>query len=124
MLHKQSASIAALHAVGRILAGAAVASVLVACQAPGPVRPAQPVPLELISTGKLTVPDTCSADGSVIVAFTVYESGQTGDIQPAAGPACLQQALTAWVSSFRYSPQSARIPASIEWLLVEAKKGS
>lgn len=72
----------------------------------------------------MNVPDSCRADGSVIVAFTVYENGQTGDIRPAAGPTCLQQVLTAWVASFRYSAQTSQVPTSIEWLLVEAKKGS
>lgn len=124
MLVKQSVSIPAVRAPARTLAGAVMVGVLAACQAPGPTKPTPPARLELIRSGTLTVPDACSANGSVIVAFTVYEGGQTGDIQPAAAPACLQQALTAWVASFRYSPQSARIPTSIEWLLVEAKKGS
>lgn len=124
MLLKQPVSTSALRAPARILAGVAMVSALVACQAPGPTKPTPPARLELIRSGTLTVPDACSANGSVIVAFTVYEGGQTGDIQPAAAPSCLQQALTAWVASFRYSPQSARVPTSIEWLLVEAKKGS
>ena len=128
MLVKQSVSIPAVRAPARTLAGAVVGAVMVgvlaACHAPGPTKPTPPARLELIRSGTLTVPDACSANGSVIVAFTVYEGGQTGDIQPAAAPACLQQALTAWVASFRYSPQSARVPTSIEWLLVEAKKGS
>lgn len=124
MLLKQPVSIPVLHLRVRVLAAAVMISAMTACHAPGPIRPVQPPPLELIGSDKLTVPEACNANGSVIVAFTVNESGQTGDIQPIAGPACLQQALTAWVASFRYTPQSARIPSSIEWLLVEAKRGS
>ena len=46
------------------------------------------------------------------------------EFRPADAPECLQQALTAWVSSFRYSPVGEPTQASIEWLLVQAKKGS
>lgn len=85
---------------------------------------APPEPLRLLGAEPLNVPDSCKPQGSVIVAFTVSRSGQTSDIQPAAAPACMQQALTAWVASFRYSPLAADMPATVEWLLVEAKKGS
>ncbi|HEY4367188.1 MAG TPA: hypothetical protein VGN07_08105 [Steroidobacteraceae bacterium] len=78
----------------------------------------------MIRSGELTVPTACEASGSVVVDYTVYEDGQTGNIKVPAVPGCLQQALTQWVASFRYSPQSSQVPASIEWLLVEARKGS
>lgn len=58
------------------------------------------------------------------MAFTVNPNGLTSQIQPAAAPACLQQALTAWVASFRYSPPATQIATSVEWLLVEAQRGS
>jgi len=80
--------------------------------------------LELIRSGALEVPDACRAPGSVIVDFTVLENGQTSGISPAAAPPCLQQALTAWVASFRYAPVAAQTRTSVEWLLVEAKRGS
>lgn len=99
--------------------------VVAACHAPPAVRPAPPAsPLQLLGSEPLQVPATCRAQGSVFVAFTVERNGTTRDIQPAAAPACLQQALTAWVASFRYSPQTGQVPASIEWLQVEARKGS
>ena len=98
---------------------------LSACQTPRPLEPAAPAaPLRLIGSDPLTLPESCRASGSVIIDFTVLESGQTDNIRPADAPACVQEALTAWVASFRYAPVSQRAPASVEWLLVEAKKGS
>ena len=87
----------------------------------GPVAPA---PLQMIRSSELTLPPACESSGSVVVVYTVYEDGQTGDIDVPAAPKCVQQALTQWVASFRYSPQATQVPATIEWLLVEARKGS
>ncbi|HWK75230.1 MAG TPA: hypothetical protein VNQ81_13220 [Povalibacter sp.] len=102
-----------------------VLGVVAACHAPPEVRPAPPAsPLQLLGSDPLQVPETCRAEGSVFVAFTVERNGTTRDIQPAAAPACLQQALTAWVASFRYSSQTGQVPAGIEWLQVEARQGT
>jgi hypothetical protein len=72
----------------------------------------------------LVLPDACRAVGSVTVDFTVLRNGETDNIRPAAAPECVRQALTAWVSSFRYAPVSVATTATVEWLLVEARKGS
>jgi len=102
-----------------------VLGVVAACHAPPEVRPALPAsPLQLLGSEPLQVPENCQAVGSVFVAFTVERNGTTRDIQPAAAPPCLQQALTAWVASFRYSSQAGQVPASIEWLQVEGRKGT
>ena len=96
-----------------------------ACQSRGPIQPAVPgAELRLIESRALDLPDSCRASGSVVVDFTVLASGQTDDIRPAAAPECVQQALTAWVASFRYAPVGQSTPAAVEWLLVEARKGS
>jgi hypothetical protein len=39
-------------------------------------------------------------------------------------PECVREALTVWVSSFRYLPPAADIPTGVEWLLVSARRGS
>ncbi len=102
----------------------AVAVALAACQSV-PEKSAFPQSdLKLIRSAPLQLPATCTATSSIAVDFTVLESGQTDNIRPAGGPECLQQALTAWVASFRYAPVTAEVPATVEWLLVEAKKGS
>lgn len=99
--------------------------VVAACHAPPEVRSAPPAsPLQLLGSQPLQVPESCRTEGSVFVAFTVERNGTTRDIQPASAPACLQEALTAWVASFRYSPQTGQVPTAIEWLQVQARKGS
>ena len=107
-----------------LLATSLFALSLTACQSV-PERSATPAaPLQLLRSAPLNLPATCAADSSIVVDFTVLESGQTDEIRPAGGPECLQQALTAWVASFRYAPVEGRTPHSVEWLLVEARKGS
>ncbi|HEY6644237.1 hypothetical protein [Povalibacter sp.] len=98
---------------------------LSACQTSQRLQPeVPPSPLRLLESRALELPDSCQPQGSVVVDFIVLASGQTDAIRPAAAPECVQQALTAWVASFRYSPIGATFPATVEWLLVEAKKGS
>ncbi|HEY5808725.1 MAG TPA: hypothetical protein VIT67_12185 [Povalibacter sp.] len=112
-----------LRYVTRGVAIALIAGGMSACQAP-PARVPAPSSLELIGAEAIEVPDTCKATGSVIVDFTVLQSGQTTSIAPVAGPECLQHALTAWVASFRYAPVTSETRTSVEWLMVEARKGS
>jgi hypothetical protein len=94
-----------------------------ACQTTPPLHPA-PSSLQLMESQSLVLPDACRPAGSVTVDFTVLRNGATDNIRPAAAPECVQQALTAWVSSFRYAPVSVATTATVEWLLVEARKGS
>ena len=96
---------------------------LSACQV-APVSTLPESSLRLLDSRAIELPKDCRASGSVVVDFTVLESGQTDDIRPGDAPACVQQALTAWVASFRYAPIGQRSPAAVEWLLVEASKGS
>ncbi len=100
-------------------------AVLSACQVSRPVDSTLPESsLRLLGSRAIALPQDCHASGSVVVDFTVLESGQTDDIRPGDAPECVQQALTAWVASFRYAPVAQRAPATVEWLLVEASKGS
>jgi hypothetical protein len=88
--------------------------------APVPVAPS----LTLLDARPLVLADDCEPNGSYFVEFKVLSNGSTGDVRPPAGPACVQQALTAWVSSFRYAPPAVETTAGVEWLMVAAKKGS
>jgi hypothetical protein len=108
----------------RLLIVSAVAIALAACQSLPSAGPPPSPPLQMVRSGELALPASCEASGSVVVAYTVYEDGQTGNIDVPAAPPCVQQALTQWVTSFKYSPQSTQVPATIEWLLVEGRKGS
>jgi hypothetical protein len=80
--------------------------------------------LQLLEAKPLVIADDCSASGSYFIGFTVLADGRTGRIRAPSAPACVQQALTAWVSSFRYSPPGAEVGSGIEWMLVSASKGS
>jgi len=104
-------------------AALAVLLMMSGCQTPSQ-RAAMPVPLELTSSSPLQLEAGCQPSGSVIVEFTVQPDGVTSGIRTAAAPDCLQAALTTWVASFRYAPPGSSIPASVEWLLVTARKGS
>lgn len=106
-----------------IVAGALAASS--GCQLAPTAKPdIAPPYLELIESEPLVLAEDCAAGGSFFVEFTVLKDGRTGNIQAPAGPACVQQALTAWVSSFRYSPIAGEFSAAVEWMLVTAQSGS
>ena len=55
---------------------------------------------------------------------SAFVTSETSGAKAPEGPACVQQALTAWVSSFRYSPPGRDTPAGVEWMLVTAPKGT
>jgi hypothetical protein len=103
------------------LVGAA-ALTLAGCQTT-PTAPPAPS-LQLIQSQPLVLAPDCQASGSFFVEFSVLSDGRTGRIQAPEGPTCVQQALTAWVSSFRYSPPGADTPAGVEWMMVTASKGT
>lgn len=103
-----------------VLALGAIA--LSACQTAPTTAPAKPA-LRLLQSQPLTVADDCAASGSYFVEFTVTSDGRTGDIQAPPGPACVQEALTAWVSSFRYEAPGQKIWSGVEWMMVTARKG-
>ena len=96
------------------------------CQtAPTVAPPALPEPeLQLLEARPLAVAEGCEASGSYFVEFTVLSDGRIGNIQAPPGPACMQQALTAWVSTFRYAPPGQQMPAGVEWMMVTARRGS
>ena len=100
-----------------------MAIAIAACET-APRRPPAAPPLQMIRSGQLVVPQDCAASGSVVVDYMVGEDGQTDDIHVPSAPACLQAALSEWVASFRYAPQQGEVPASIEWLVVEGKRGT
>jgi hypothetical protein len=105
----------------RCLALAAL-TLLAGCQ----LAPPAPVPasLQLMESQPLVLAPGCEADGSVSVQFTVRMDGTPGGLKLSPAPECVREALTAWVSSFRYLPPAADIPTGVEWLLVSARRGS
>jgi hypothetical protein len=96
---------------------------IAACQTTPPPRLAEPE-LKLIQTSPLVVPNDCIASGSFVVSYTVATTGRTAAISPPDAPSCIQDALTEWVASFRYEPPAKPTPASMEWMMVTAQRGS
>jgi hypothetical protein len=96
---------------------------LAGCQTTPTAPPPAPA-LQLIQSQPLVLAPDCQANGSFFVEFSVLSDGRTGRIQAPQGPSCVQQALTAWVSSFRYSPPGRDTPAGVEWMMVTASKGT
>ena len=105
----------------RCLAVAAL-TLLAGCQ----LTPPAPVPpsLQLMESQPLVLAPGCEASGSVLVEFTVRMDGTPDRLKLSPAPECVREALTAWVSSFRYLPPAADIPTGVEWLLVSARRGS
>jgi hypothetical protein len=99
------------------------AALLTACQSTPPA-PAVAPDLELLESSQLRLPAGCEAAGSFIVSFTVATTGRTDAIRAPGAPECVADALTAWVASFRYQPPARPTPASMEWMMVTARRGS
>ena len=108
---------------GRTLAILALA-VLAGCQLAPPAPQAPPSSLLLMESQPLALAPGCEASGSVFVEFMVRMDGTTDSLKVSQAPACVRDALTAWVSSFRYLPPTADTPTGVEWLLVSARRGS
>jgi hypothetical protein len=97
-------------------------TLLAGCQLapPAPIPPA----LQLMESQPLVLAPGCEASGSVSVEFTVRMDGTADALKLSPAPECVREALTAWVSSFRYLPPAADVPTGVEWLLVSARRGS
>jgi hypothetical protein len=97
---------------------------LVGCQVRPPAPSLPPPRLQLLGSAPFSLPATCNARGSYVVEFTVLEDGRTGAIKTPPGSSCVSEALSAWIASFRYTPQSEPVNTSVEWMLVSAERGS
>jgi hypothetical protein len=99
---------------------------LTGCRTAPPVQSsALPAPeLQLLEAQPLALAEGCEASGSYFVEFTVLSDGSTGNVRAPSGPPCVQQALTAWVGTFRYAPPGQQTPAGVEWMVVTGRRGS
>jgi hypothetical protein len=101
-----------------------VALAAAGCQLTPPAPQVEPPFLKLVESEPLALAPGCEATGSVFVEFTIRMDGSTDALQLSQAPECVREALTAWVSSFRYLPPTADTPTGVEWLLVSARRGS
>lgn len=109
----------------RVSASAATAALtLVGCQTPPSAPSVLPSALQLIAAEPMRLPAGCEAEGSYFVSFTVLEDGRTDAIRTPPGEACVTEALSAWVASFRYAPLARPVQSGVEWMLVPGKRGS
>jgi hypothetical protein len=97
-------------------------TLLAGCQ----LAPPAPVPptLQLMESQPLVLAPGCEASGSVSIEYTVRMDGTPNALKLSPAPECVREALTTWVSSFRYLPPAADVPTGVEWLLVSARRGS
>lgn len=105
-------------------AAVAVLALLAGCQLAPPAPQATPPALQLMESQDLVLAPGCVASGSVFVEFVVRMDGTPDSLKLSPAPECVSEALTAWVSSFRYLPPAADVPTGVEWLLVSARRGS
>jgi hypothetical protein len=102
----------------------ALIAVLAGCKVTPPAPQPAPPSLQLVASEPLVLGPGCEVSGSVFVEFTVRTDGSTDALKLPSAPACVREALAAWVSSFRYAPPAGEVPTGIEWLLVSARRGS
>lgn len=99
------------------------------CQATAPTTAVPPPPTQLLEAARFDLPADCSVTSgrTYRMSYTIGIDGRTGSlgaITPPDAPACLQAALSSWVSSFRYAPLSQAEAATTDWMLVTARRGS
>lgn len=112
---------------GSVVGLLAAATLLVLGGCASQPRPPSPpsAPLQLLSAGPLDLPADCEpADGRVYrTNFVVETDGRVTGVRPDSGDGCVQEALRTWVSTFRYAPLDAAMPAVLDWLAVTASRG-
>lgn len=99
-------------------------AVLAGCQLTSPAPDIAPSSLQLMESQPPALVPGCEASGSVFVEFMVRVDGTADALKVSAAPDCVREALSAWVSSFRYLPPPADTSAAVEWMLVSARRGS
>jgi hypothetical protein len=78
----------------------------------------------LLSAGDLALPPDCAPTPGVVyrTEYVVGEGGGVDHVARVEGPACLQAALTGWVSTFRYEPGTPTTHSIIDWMATVARK--
>jgi hypothetical protein len=112
---------------GRHIAVLAATLFTVAGCAPLTREPAAPPPppLHLLGAESLELPQGCEpVRGQVYrTNYVVQPDGRVTDTASGSGDGCVEEALRAWVSSFRYGPIDAELPVVIDWIAVTATRG-
>lgn len=111
--------------VWRIPALTALALTATGCVMAPPVT-APPSPVQLVSAGELNLPSECAVTSGAVyrTLFEVQPDGRVAAPRSAepGGDGCVQEALRAWVGTFRYAPIDAPTPVAFDWMAVTASR--
>jgi hypothetical protein len=110
-----------------VFAALAVAALLTtACTGPSAVTRLPAPDPQLLESGVLQLASDCRPrTGEVYRAeFDVQPDGRVGNIRTTGSTACANEALARWVASFRYNTRESPIGTAVDWMLVEAPRGS
>ena len=124
MLHRRSQNVLS----GKRIAVLAGALLVVAGCAPltRPTATPPPMPLHLLGAESLELPDGCEPEQGRVyrTRYVVQPDGRVTDSASGSGDdGCVEEALRAWVSSFRYGPIDTEMPVVIDWIAVTATRG-
>jgi len=86
--------------------------------------PDPPLAPQLVSSSPLQIASTCEINIAVDIDYSIQLDGTVTDLSLSDAPACAREALTAWVSSYRYAPQSATLATGFAWMRVVGERGS
>jgi hypothetical protein len=95
------------------------------CQtSPQRTIPEPPVTPQLISSSPLHIASTCEINTVIGIDYSIQGDGTVADLSLSDAPNCARDALKAWVSSYRYAPQSQPVATGFAWMHVTAERGS
>jgi hypothetical protein len=86
--------------------------------------PDPPLQPQLISAGPLQIGSACVVNSAVDIDYSVQTDGSVSDLSMSDAPPCVRDALRAWVSSYRYTPQPAPVMTGFAWVRVTGERGS
>ena len=101
---------------------------LVAAGCTGPTTVARaPAPdFQLLESSSLQLASDCQPRAGEVyrAEFDVRPDGRVDNIRTTGNASCANEALEKWVASFRYNPRAATVETVVDWMLVEASRGS
>jgi hypothetical protein len=110
-----------------LFAALAVAALLTtACSGPSAVS-RLPVPdPQLLESGALQLASDCKPRAGEVyrAEFDVQPDGRVGNIRTTGSATCANEAIARWVETFRYNTRESPIGTAVDWMLVEAPRGS
>lgn len=106
---------------------AALAALLAGCATQPPAGPdaaAPAPPLQLVAAGELELPRACAPRAGAVyrVSYVVQRDGRVAQVESDSGAGCVQDALEAWVGTFRYRAPDRPVASMLDWMGVTAAR--